>query len=129
MPILYEEMTSRVPVHHLESDWIIRSFVDGLHVSGIYLLSKRLIDIIGGLLGVIIFAILFPFLGFAIWAETGSPVLYSQDRLGKGGVRFKVYKFRSMKQGADMDGLASVTMENDPACDACGEFFTSYAPR
>jgi len=122
MPILYEEMTSRVPVHHLESDWIIRSFVDGLHVSGIYLLSKRLIDIIGGLFGVIIFAILFPFLGFAIWAETGSPILYSQDRLGKGGVRFKVHKFRSMKQGADMDGLASVTMENDPRVTRVGNF-------
>ncbi len=36
MPILYEEMTSRVPIQHLESDWIIRSFVDGLRVSGIY---------------------------------------------------------------------------------------------
>ncbi|MGZ9167241.1 MAG: nucleoside-diphosphate sugar epimerase/dehydratase, partial [Anaerolineales bacterium] len=43
MPILYEEMTGRVPVHHLESDWIIRSFVDGLHVSGFYELTKRLL--------------------------------------------------------------------------------------
>ncbi len=48
MPILYEEMTGRVPVHHLESDWIIRSFVDGLHVSGFYELTKRLLDILGG---------------------------------------------------------------------------------
>ncbi len=55
MPLLYEEMTSRVPVHHLESDWIIRSFVDGLHVSGIYELSKRLLDIIGALFGLVIF--------------------------------------------------------------------------
>jgi FlaA1/EpsC-like NDP-sugar epimerase len=48
MPILYEEMTGRVPIHHLESDWIIRSFVDGLHVSGFYELMKRLLDILGG---------------------------------------------------------------------------------
>jgi FlaA1/EpsC-like NDP-sugar epimerase len=34
MPILYEEMMGRVPIHYLESDWIIRSFVDGLQVSG-----------------------------------------------------------------------------------------------
>jgi exopolysaccharide biosynthesis polyprenyl glycosylphosphotransferase len=122
MPMLYEEMTSRVPVHHLESDWIIRSFVDGLHVTGFYELVKRLLDIIGGSLGTIIFAILFPFLAFAVWAETGSPVLYSQDRLGKGGVRFKVYKFRSMKNGTDMDGLASVTTENDPRVTRVGNF-------
>lgn len=122
MPMLYEEMTSRVPVHHLESDWILRSFVDGLHVSGFYELAKRLLDIIGGLLGTIIFAIVFPFLAFAIWVETGSPVLYSQDRLGKGGTRFKVYKFRSMKVGSDMDGLASLTIENDPRVTRVGNF-------
>jgi FlaA1/EpsC-like NDP-sugar epimerase len=62
MPILYEEMTGRVPVHHLESDWIIRSFVDGLHVSGFYELIKRILDILGAALGLLVFAITFHFL-------------------------------------------------------------------
>jgi exopolysaccharide biosynthesis polyprenyl glycosylphosphotransferase len=114
MPLLYEEMTSRVPVHHLESDWIIRSFVDGLHVSGFYELAKRLLDIVGASFGLIIFALLFPFVSVAIWLDTGSPVMYSQDRLGKGGIRFKIYKFRSMHQGADAEGGPFTTMENDP---------------
>ena len=35
-------------------DWIIRSFVDGLQVSGIYELSKRLLDIIGAIFGLVI---------------------------------------------------------------------------
>ena len=34
MPIVYEEITQRVPIHHLESDWVIRSFVDQLRVFG-----------------------------------------------------------------------------------------------
>lgn len=122
MPLLYEEMTSRVPVHHLESDWIIRSFVDGLHVSGFYELAKRLLDIVGALFGLILFAILFPFLAIAIWLDTGSPVLYSQDRLGKGGVRFKIYKFRSMRKDADTDGSPFTTMENDPRVTRVGGF-------
>jgi exopolysaccharide biosynthesis polyprenyl glycosylphosphotransferase len=122
MPLLYEEMTSRVPVHHLESDWIIRSFVDGLHVSGFYELAKRLIDMIGAVLGLIIFAILFPFLAFAIWVDTGCPIFYSQDRLGKGGIRFKIYKFRSMLQNSDMDGAPFTTMENDPRVTRVGNF-------
>ena len=82
MPILYEEMTSRVPVHHLESDWIIRSFVDELHVSGFYDLFKRLVDILGGAAGLLIFAISFPFLGLAVAIDSGFPILYSQPRLG-----------------------------------------------
>ncbi len=122
MPLLYEEMTSRVPVHHLESDWIIRSFVDELHVSGIYLLSKRLLDILGSLLGLIIFIILLPFISFAIWIDSGSPIFYSQDRLGKGGIRFKIYKFRSMRTDTDMDGIGSITTENDPRVTRVGNF-------
>lgn len=122
MPLLYEEMTSRVPILHLESDWIIRSFVDGLHVTGFYELSKRILDIIGGLLGLVICAVLFPFLAFAIWIDTGSPVLYSQDRLGKGGARFKIFKFRSMRQDSEMDGGSSTTLENDPRVTRVGNF-------
>jgi exopolysaccharide biosynthesis polyprenyl glycosylphosphotransferase len=122
MPLLYEEMTSRVPVHHLESDWIIRSFVDGLQVSGIYELSKRLLDIIGAIFGLVIFVIALPFLSLAIWLDTGSPIFYTQDRLGKGGVRFMIYKFRSMQQGSDMEGAPFTTMENDPRVTRVGSF-------
>jgi exopolysaccharide biosynthesis polyprenyl glycosylphosphotransferase len=122
MPLLYEEMTSRVPVHHLESDWIIRSFVDGLHVSGIYELSKRLLDIIGAFFGLLIFIILLPFLALAIWLDTGRPIFYSQDRLGKGGTRFKIFKFRSMLQDADMEGASFTTLENDPRVTRVGSF-------
>ena len=122
MPILYEEMTSRVPVHHLESDWIIRSFVDGLHVSGFYELAKRLLDIIGAIFGLIMFVILLPFLAFAIWVDTGSPIFYSQDRLGKGGTRFKIFKFRSMYKDSDMEGGSYTTVENDPRVTRVGNF-------
>src|SRR5512135_2103353 len=91
MPMLYEEITQRVPVHHLESDWLIRSFVDQLKVSVFYELVKRLLDIVGGLLGLIVFAVSFPFLALGTILDSGLPVLYSQDRLGKGGEPFTIY--------------------------------------
>jgi len=122
MPILYEEMTSRVPVHHLESDWIIRSFVDELRVSGFYELFKRIVDILGGIAGLLILSISFPFLGLAVLVDSGFPVLYSQTRLGRGGLVFKIYKFRSMNQGAEMDGGSRTTLENDPRVTRVGSF-------
>jgi exopolysaccharide biosynthesis polyprenyl glycosylphosphotransferase len=122
MPILYEEMTGRVPVHHLESDWIIRSFVDGLHVSGFYELTKRLLDILGAIVGLLIFAITSPFLSIAVWIDTGSPIFYSQPRLGKGGLVFKIYKYRTMRQDAEADGEAKTTLENDPRVTRAGRF-------
>ncbi len=122
MPILYEEMTGRVPIHHLESDWIIRSFVDGLHVSGFYELTKRLLDIFGGLVGLLIFAITCPFLSLAVALDSGFPVFYSQPRLGKGGLIFKIYKYRTMRQDAEADGEAKTTLENDPRVTRVGRF-------
>lgn len=122
MPILYEEMTGRVPVHHLESDWIIRSFVDGLHVSGFYELTKRVLDILGAIVGLLLFILTCPFLALAVLIDTGFPVFYSQPRLGRGGLVFKIYKYRSMRQDAEADGEAKTTLENDPRVTRVGNF-------
>jgi exopolysaccharide biosynthesis polyprenyl glycosylphosphotransferase len=122
MPILYEEMTGRVPVHHLESDWVIRSFVDQVHVSGVYELFKRLMDILGGLAGLVVFIIIFPFIALAILIDSGLPILYAQPRLGRGGTLFKIYKFRTMKRDAEADGEAKLAAENDPRVTRVGNF-------
>lgn len=122
MPILYEEMTGRVPIHHLESDWIIRSFVDGLRVSGFYDLTKRLLDIFGGIIGVLIFAITYPFLALAVFIDSGLPIFYSQPRLGRGGLIFSIYKYRTMRQDAEADGEARLALENDPRVTRVGNF-------
>jgi len=122
MPILYEEMTSRVPIHHLESDWIVRSFVDGLNVSGFYELFKRLIDILGGLIGMLILLIALPFLALAIYLDSGLPIFYTQPRLGRGRSIFTIYKFRSMRRKADLPKNTKATSENDPRVTRVGKF-------
>jgi exopolysaccharide biosynthesis polyprenyl glycosylphosphotransferase len=122
MPIVYEELTQRVPVEHLDSDWVIRSFVDQVRVSGVYELFKRLMDILGGLTGLLIFVIIFPLTALAIIVESGFPILYSQERLGKGGRLFRIYKFRSMLQNAEEDGEARPATVNDPRVTRVGNF-------
>lgn len=122
MPILYEEITQRVPVHHLESDWLIRSFVDQLRVSVFYELMKRLLDMIGGLIGLLIFAVLFPFSALATLMDSGLPIFYVQERMGKGGQTFKIYKFRTMRRDAEADGEAKLAAQNDPRVTRVGNF-------
>jgi exopolysaccharide biosynthesis polyprenyl glycosylphosphotransferase len=122
MQILYEEMTGRVPIEHLESDWVIRSFVDQVRVSGLYELFKRMMDIAGGLVGLLILGFIFPFTALSIVIESGFPIFYSQLRLGKGGSVFKIYKFRTMKQNAEADGEAKLAAENDPRVTRVGNF-------
>lgn len=122
MPTLYEEMIGRVPIHHLESDWLVRSFVDQARVSGFYELFKRALDFVGGVVGTLIFLILLPFVAIAILIETGLPIFYSQERLGKGATLFKIYKFRTMYQNAEADGKARLASENDPRVTRVGNF-------
>ncbi len=122
MPRVYEDITGRVPIHHLESDWLIRSFVDDLITSNFYEIAKRLLDILGGLVGMIFLLILLPFIGLAIIIDTGWPVFYTQDRLGKGGKEFSILKFRTMIQNAEADGQARLASENDPRITKVGNF-------
>ena len=65
------------------------------------LLIKRVMDIAGGLVGLLITLIFFPFVALAIKLDSPGPVLFSQIRIGRNGRRFKIYKFRSMYMDAE----------------------------
>jgi exopolysaccharide biosynthesis polyprenyl glycosylphosphotransferase len=96
------------------------------------LLIKRAIDILGGLLGVVIMILCYPFVALAIKIDSPGPVLFSQERIGRNGRRFTFYKFRSMYRDAEerkkelaasneMSGLM-FKLENDPRITKVGRF-------
>jgi lipopolysaccharide/colanic/teichoic acid biosynthesis glycosyltransferase len=122
MPTVYEEMIGRVPIHHLESDWIIRSFVDEARANGFYELGKRFLDILGGALFGVLFLLAFPIIALATLIDSGLPILYTQKRLGKSGREFRIYKFRTMRQNAEADGQARLAVVNDPRITRVGNF-------
>ncbi|MHB8933900.1 MAG: sugar transferase [Bellilinea sp.] len=113
MPVVYEELLGRVPIFLLRSDWVLRSFVDQSHVGGFQELSKRLVDIIGGLIGVLIFCLSFPVIGTMIFLTSGAPIFYTQTRLGRNGRPYSIIKYRSMRRDAEKDGIARSADEND----------------
>jgi len=121
MPVSYEEIMGRVPINHLESDWLLRSFVDELRVPTLYRIEKRVIDFIGGAIGFLFYLLIFPWVSLAILVESGRPVLYLQPRLGQGGRPFNVVKFRTMYQNAEADGEAHWAREGDPRTTRVGK--------
>ncbi len=62
---------------------------------------KRLLDIAGGIVGTFITGILFVFLAPAIYITSPGPIFFKQERVGKNGKRFQIYKFRSMYPDAE----------------------------
>ena len=65
------------------------------------LILKRAVDIVGGFLGCLMTGILFLFVAPAIYISSPGPIFFSQERVGKNGKKFKMYKFRSMYMDAE----------------------------
>ena len=65
------------------------------------LFMKRAIDIAGGLLGCLLTLLITLFVGPAIYLKSPGPIFFSQERVGKNGKKFKMYKFRSMYMDAE----------------------------
>ena len=73
---------------------------------------KRIFDIVFSILLIIILSPLMLIVAFLIWLETGSPIIYKNERIGSDGKRFFAYKFRYMKWEY------CVTKENEKIKDA-----------
>ena len=65
-----------------------------------YLIIKRIFDFIFSLTLLILLIPLFIFVGFFIFLESGSPIIFSSMRVGKNEKEFKLFKFRSLKKEA-----------------------------
>lgn len=75
---------------------------------------KRCVDIGASLLGLALSAPIALLAALAIRIETGSPVLYRQERVGQNDTRFTLYKFRSMSQDAEARGGPVWASQEDP---------------
>lgn len=64
-------------------------------------LAKRVLDILGGLVGCFLTGVIFIFIAPAIYISSPGPIFFSQTRIGKNGKPFKMYKFRSMYMDAE----------------------------
>lgn len=92
----------------------------------INLISKRIIDILASLLGLIILSPLFIIISVAIKTTSKGPIFFKQSRLGRKGKPFKIIKFRTMIVNAEKigDGL-TVKSENDKRITKVGKFLRS----
>ncbi len=122
LPTVYEETFGRVPIFLLQSDWILRSFLDQAHTSSFYEITKRILDLFSGLIGLLVLIVLFPIIALIILIDDGTPILYSQMRVGKNGKPYKIYKFRTMRKDSEKDGVARMTTTDDQRITRLGKF-------
>lgn len=109
----------------------LNTHANGRHTT-LYCITKRMIDIIFSIIGIICLSPIFIIVSILIKKESPGPIIFSQDRIGKDNCHFKMYKFRSMVQNAEelkeklkeeneMSG-PMFKMKNDPRVTKVGKF-------
>ena len=81
---------------------------------GVSAMFKRLLDIIGSAVGLIVLGPVMIVIAVLIKATSPGPVFFAQDRIGLNGTHFRMLKFRSMVDNAEKQGTGLYSFEGDP---------------
>ena len=88
--------------------------------------TKRALDFVVAIVALIVFSPLFLICYIAVRREDGGPAIFKQERIGRFGRPFMIYKFRSMRMDAEKDGPALYQHENDTRMTKVGKFLRDH---
>jgi sugar transferase (PEP-CTERM system associated) len=109
---VYEEYTGKIAVENLRPSWLI--FSDGFRKTHRLMAAKRVIDLAGAALGLLIALPAMAVIAAAVKLTSKGPVFYQQSRVGHHGRIFSVRKFRSMRENAEAATGPVWAAQNDP---------------
>ena len=115
-----ERISGRIEVEQLYPSWLI--FAEGFRFSVFFRLVRRALNFIVAFAGTVISLPLLPFIVLAVKLDSSGPVLYRQQRVGRRGVVFYCYKFRTMRVDAEADTGATWAADDDPRITRVGKF-------
>lgn len=107
----FERITGKVHVDMLRPSWLI--FANKRRESQLKLVAREAIHRLLALVGALVSLPIAIITAVLIKLDSRGPIFYMQERVGKGGKRFKVIKFRSMKTDAEADGKPIWAVTND----------------
>jgi len=122
LPSFFEKEAACIRIDMLTPGWLLTA--SGFRARALGQYGKRVLDVIGALVGIVLTAPLMLATVLAIRWEAGwrGPVLYHQTRVGLNGRRFNLHKFRSMRTDAEADGQARWAQLNDNRVTRVGGF-------
>ena len=124
IPRVYDMLTGAARIGHLDRPSLIR--ITEQHMTDAELCIKRAFDVVASTIGLILLSPLFAMIALQVkWGSKG-PVFYSQERIGLYGIPFSIYKFRTMIDHAEADGVPHLTQDNDPRITGVGRWLRKY---
>ena len=98
----YETQWRYLPLGIIDPFWPLQSGFQLARTSPYHYL-KRLFDVVASAIALIICSPLFVLVALLIWTQDGSPVFFRQERVGRDGRRFILFKFRTMRYSDEAD--------------------------
>jgi exopolysaccharide biosynthesis polyprenyl glycosylphosphotransferase len=116
----YEMICEKIPISFVGQTWFLENLKEG--EKELYDRIKRIFDVV--LAGILLTAALplGALIALAVKAEDGGPLFYSQKRIGKNRKPFTLFKFRSMKMGAEEETGPIWAKKEDPRTTKVGKF-------
>jgi len=121
----YEQYLSRVPIFHLSQQWLTTAHGFELIHNRIGLRFKRYVDVLIALVGGLIVLPLIMATALLIFFSSGRPIFYRQTRTGENNQPFVCYKFRTMIETAEADGVQFAAVD-DPRVTPFGKWLRKY---
>ncbi len=115
----YERVLRRLPVSQLRAEDL--AYSDALTVGRVRALTKRAFDLLVALAMLAVAAPLMLAIGVLVKLDSPGPVFYRQERVGRGGKAYRLWKFRSMRVDAEKNG-AVWAKQNDDRVTRVGRF-------
>ena len=117
---VYESKTQRIPVHYISRDFYRFFPFSRSNNNKLYLFLIRFLEFVFSFVGLIICIIFIPIIFIGNFLGNKGSMFYTQKRVGKNGVVFKIYKFRTMIENSDVNG--PFASSNDKRVTPFGKF-------
>jgi sugar transferase (PEP-CTERM system associated) len=115
-----EKATGKIETDELHPSELI--FSDGFQLTRANLFARRVMSVFISIVLLLLVSPLIPLIVLAIKLSSPGPVLYRQARVGRGGVVFHCYKFRTMRPDAEADTGPTWASDEDPRITPIGRF-------
>jgi exopolysaccharide biosynthesis polyprenyl glycosylphosphotransferase len=109
---VYEAITQRIPVQYVSRDFYRYFPFSRSNQNHLYLLFTRIIEVTFSLIGLCCGLLFFPFILVGNLLGNRGSLFYSQERVGKNGKKFKIYKYRTMVENAEANGAVFTTIND-----------------
>lgn len=124
VPRVYDMLTGAARIGQIDRPSLIH--ITEQHMTDAELCIKRAFDIIISTVGLIIISPLLLLIALLVRLDSKGTIFYSQERIGLYGMPFRIYKFRTMVENAEANGVPQVTHDNDPRITRVGHWLRKY---